>query len=405
MQETTPHPPVPGADQSAEPPESAAVPVRRVAFLDVARALAMIGVVMMNAPIVVFAAERGGERPESTLTAAVDAALNLLMSGNARSMLMVLLGVGVVLSWRAAERRGGRPMVLTLWRYAVLGVVFGVPHLLVFSGDILTLYSVSALLLAPALPLLLGGSRARPFWAAVALFAAAPALEYLVGQGNELLFLVAMVPQTLAFFCLGVWLARRPELSPDFEGPTRLPVRMIWAGLLIKPLGFVLMFASDWLFPMEFDAEGIPVLGADGLPVVDPGSHALVSLGASLTGLGGALVYLGLVWWLVRRGRAASRVLGTLAPLGRMTLTVYLLSTAVFLCTKPLEGGITLLAQYGLAAAYFAVMVLAARWWMGAFRLGPLEWVWRSIVRLRPLPLRRRTAAGQGTAKAHTGIG
>ncbi|WP_083926631.1 DUF418 domain-containing protein [Nocardiopsis valliformis] len=405
MQETTPHPPVPGADQSAEPPESAAVPARRVAFLDVARALAMIGVVMMNAPVVVFAAERGGERTESTLTSVVDAALNLLMSGNARSMLMVLLGVGVVLAWRAAEKRGGRPMVLMLWRYAVLGVVFGVPHLLVFSGDILTLYSVSALLLAPALPLLLGGSRARPFWAAVALFAAAPALEYFVGQGNELLFLVAMVPQTLAFFCLGVWLARRPELSPDFEGPIRLPVRMIWAGLLIKPLGFVLMFGSDWLFPMEFDAEGIPVLGADGLPVVDPGSHALVSLGASLAGLGGALIYLGLVWWLVRRGRAASRVLGTLAPLGRMTLTVYLLSTAVFLCTKPLEGEITLLAQYGLAAAYFAVMILVARWWMGAFRLGPLEWVWRSIVRLRPLPLRRRTGAGQETDKAHTGIG
>lgn len=405
MPEKTTHPPVPDTEQTPEPPESTVGPPRRVAFLDVARALAMIGVVMMNAPLAVLAAEHAGAQTPSALTTVVDTGLNMLMSGNARSMLMVLLGMGVVLAWRAAQRRGGRPMALMLWRYAVLGAVFGVPHMLVFPGDILTLYSVSALLLAPVLPLLLGGPRARPLWAAVVLFAASPLLDYTLGQGSELLFLITLVPQTVAFFCLGVWLARRPETSPDFEGPTVLPVRMVWVGLLTHALGLALMFGADLLFPMEFDAEGVPVLGADGMPAIDPGSHALVSLGATLSGLGGALFYLGLVWWLVRRGRAASRLLGALAPLGRMTLTVYLLSTAVFLCAKPWEGEITLLAQYGIAAAYFTVMILLARWWTGVFRLGPLEWVWRSIVQLRPLPLRRRARLPRRSTEAVAPVG
>ena len=365
-------------------------PARRVAFLDVARALAMIGVVMMNAPTVVFALERGGGQAPSALTSVVDTALSLLMSGRARSMLMVLLGVGAVLAWQAAERRGGRPMTLMLWRYALLGVVFGVPHFLAFPGDILTLYSVAGLVLAPLLPLLLGGSRRRPLLAAVALFAAAPFLELLVGAGGDFRMLAAMVPQTLGFFCVGVWLARRPELAPDFEGPTRLPLHMMWVGALLQGLGLAVMFAADLFFPMEFDASGVPVMGADGMPVVDPGSQVLVSMGAVQTGLGGALLYLGLVWWLVRRGRAVAGALGVLAPLGRMTLTVYLCSTTLFLLgMKPFEGEIPLLAQYGIAAAYFVVMAFSARWWLGGFRLGPLEWVWRSLTYRRLIPMRR----------------
>jgi uncharacterized protein len=74
-----------------------------------------------------------------------------------------------------------------------------------------------------------------------------------------------------------------------------------------------------------------------------------------------------------------------------MTLTAYLGSTAVFLAvTGPFEGTVPLLAQYALAAAYFAVVVAAARWWARRFRLGPLEWVWRCLTRLRAVPMRRR---------------
>lgn len=391
-------PPLPDAIPAVAPPGGSAAPTGRVAFLDAARAVAMIGVVVMNGTTIVFAAERLGEREQSTLASIVDTGLGMLMSGKARALLMVLLGLGAVLAWRAAARHGGRPMVLMLRRYVLLGLLFGVPHLLVFIGDILTHYALTALLLAPLMPFLLAGSRTRPLWFAVGLFAAAPFLEYAagsVGSGGGPDILVTLVPQTLGFFCVGVWLARRPELDPEHAGePTRLPLRMLWAGLTGQVLGLAAMFGSDLFFPREFDAEGIPVTGPDGMPVAAPGADMTMSFAGTLSGLGGALFFLGLVWWLVRRDRTAARALGALAPLGRMTLTVYLVSTAVFLLTmKPFEGEIPLLAQYGIAAAYFVVMSLCARWWLGAFRLGPLEWVWRSLTHLRPMPMRRARAA------------
>lgn len=365
---------------------------RRVEFLDVARALAMVGVVLMNVTAVVFSAESAGTRPMDTAVSVLDGALSLLMSGKARAMLMVLLGIGAVLAWRAAEGRGERPFALMLRRYAALGLLFGLPHLLVFSGDILTHYSITALVLAPLMPVLLAGGRWRPLAVAAACFAAGPFVEYAVPLSGEWASLLLLVPQTLGFFCVGVWLARRPELDPDRAGaPSRLPAAMVWTGLVGQVLGIAALFASDLLFPREFGPDGVPVLGPDGMPVTAPGAELLTSVFATLSGLGGALFYLGLVWWLMRRRRGAARVLGGLAPLGRMTLTVYLGSTAVFLLVMgPWETQVPMLAQYALAAVYFAVMLVFARLWSARFRYGPLEWVWRMLVHLRPLPLRRR---------------
>ncbi|MFE6308990.1 DUF418 domain-containing protein [Nocardiopsis sp. NPDC057823] len=382
-------PPAEAGRPAAEGPPAAP---RRVEFLDVARALAMIGVVLMNVTVVVFSAERAGERAPDTVASAVDTALTLLMSGKARSMLMVLLGVGAVLAWKAADGRGERPFALMLRRYVSLGLLFGLPHLLVFSGDILTHYSVTALVLAPLMPVLLAGGRSRPLVAAAVAFAVAPFVENLVPLSGEWALLLLLVPQTLGFFCVGIWLARRPELDPERSGePSRLPAAMVWTGLAGQVLGMALMFGSDLLFPMEFGADGVPVLGPDGMPLVHPASHMFTSAAGTLMGLGGALFYLGLVWWLMRRRRGTARALGALAPLGRMTLTVYLGSTAVFLLAMgPWETQIPMLAQYVLAAGYFAAMLVFARLWSARFRYGPLEWVWRMITHLRVLPLRRR---------------
>ena len=366
---------------------------RRVAFLDVARAIAMIGVVLMNATAVVFPAEMTGERGPSVLASALDAGVSLLMSGRARAMLMVLLGVGAVLAWGSVARRGGRPLVTMLRRYVALGVLFGIPHLLVFSGDILTHYALAALFLAPLLPLMTAGSQNRPLWFAIGAFLLSPVFEPFMGSGLIQGMVIGPIPQTLGFFCVGVWLARRPELSSDSTGPNRLIAPMIWGGLLGQVPGMGLMVVSDLLFPREFDADGIPILGPDGVPVTPLPAEMMINLSSTLTGLGGALFYLGLVWWLLRRDGAVARALGALAPLGRMTLTVYLGSTAVFLLMKPFEGEVPMLAQYALATGYFVVMALAARWWLSRLRLGPLEWVWRSVTYLRPQELRRESPA------------
>ncbi|WP_235997301.1 DUF418 domain-containing protein [Nocardiopsis coralli] len=373
-------------------PQDAPAARRRIPLLDVARALAIIGVVLMNATTVVMAAEHAGDAASSTLASVVDGGLNLLLSGKARALLMVLLGAGAVLAWRSARDRGGRPAVVMVRRYVVLGLLFGLPHLAVFSGDILTHYALTALALAPLLPLLLAGSRARPLVAAAVLFALAPVAEIVLDLGVWTMQ-VAPLPQTLAFFCVGVWLARRPELDPRAatDVPTRLPAVFIWTGVAAQVLGMAALYVRDLLFPLELDADGVPVnLTADGMIDVPAGSQMMVSLSETFSGLGGALFFLGLAWWLLRRDRTAARLLQGLAPLGRITLTVYLASTAVFLLTmKPFEAEVPLLAQYGIVTTFLGVALLFAYLWQRAFRVGPAEWVWRSLTHLRAVPFRR----------------
>lgn len=355
---------------------------RRIPLLDVARGMAMIGVILMNATTIVLAAERVGGEPVGTLASLIDGGLGLLLAGKARALLMVLLGAGAVLAWRSARDRGTRPAAVMVRRYTVLGLLFGLPHFAVFSWDILTHYALTALVLTALMPLLLTGSRKRPLVGAVALFVLAPGVEYLVDPGAWTMQ-IAPLPQTLGFFCVGVWLARRPELDPRAgDLPTPLPGTFVWTGPAAQVLGFAVLHLDDLLYPMQFDADGTPVFPA--------GSQMLVSFSGTLSGLGGALFYLGLAWWLLRRDRVAARVLTGLAPLGRVTPTVYLASTAVLLLTMgPFETRVPLLGQYGIAVAFLVAALFFAHLWPRAFRVGPLEWVWRGLTHMRFTPLRR----------------
>ena len=86
-------------------------------------------------------------------------------------------------------------------------------------------------------------------------------------------------------------------------------------------------------------------------------------------------------------------VLRPLRNLGRMALTVYLSSTAMFT---------TLFYGYGFgqlfllgpaattfyAALFFVILLIFCNWWLGRFRFGPAEWLWRSLTYLKPQPLR-----------------
>jgi len=86
-------------------------------------------------------------------------------------------------------------------------------------------------------------------------------------------------------------------------------------------------------------------------------------------------------------------VLRPLQNLGRMALTVYLSGTAMF--TTLFYGyGFGQLYLLGPAATtayavlFFAVLLLFCTWWLGRFRFGPAEWLWRSLTYLKVQPLR-----------------
>ncbi|MEZ6186848.1 MAG: DUF418 domain-containing protein [Planctomycetota bacterium] len=84
-----------------------------------------------------------------------------------------------------------------------------------------------------------------------------------------------------------------------------------------------------------------------------------------------------------------------LANVGRMALTVYLAETLI--CTTLFYswglgrfGEPSRVDLWGVAAAVWAVLILGASLWLRWFRMGPVEWAWRSLATAEAQPLRRR---------------
>jgi len=104
-----------------------------------------------------------------------------------------------------------------------------------------------------------------------------------------------------------------------------------------------------------------------------------------------ALGYLALL--AVALDSARARVLrALLAPLGRMSLTGYLMSAAMGQLLF-YGWGFQFIGHLGtvqvllVAALIFAILVAFARFWFRHFLYGPWEWLWRSLTRMQMQPL------------------
>jgi uncharacterized protein len=125
------------------------------------------------------------------------------------------------------------------------------------------------------------------------------------------------------------------------------------------------------------------------------------ALDAWLTELAPVLMATGygaLVLWTWQFNRAR-RLLHPFAAIGRMAFTNYILQSLIFAAIFFGYG----LGGFGrwpaapvllMGAGVYAVQVLLSLAWLGYFRFGPIEWLWRSLMYARMAPMRRaaRTA-------------
>jgi uncharacterized protein len=86
-------------------------------------------------------------------------------------------------------------------------------------------------------------------------------------------------------------------------------------------------------------------------------------------------------------------ILRPLQNLGKMALTVYLSGTAMFtiLFYGYGFGQLFLLGPAtttAYAVLFFTIQLLFCTWWMGRFRFGPAEWLWRSLTYMKFQPMR-----------------
>jgi len=108
---------------------------------------------------------------------------------------------------------------------------------------------------------------------------------------------------------------------------------------------------------------------------------------------------LGYLAWIVRGVQTGAPLLASLAPVGRMALTNYLVQSIV--CTLVFYGyGLGFFEQLSrawqvpFALALFAVQVALSHWWLARFRFGPAEWAWRALTYGQLPPMRREPVRG-----------
>ncbi|MEW6252144.1 MAG: DUF418 domain-containing protein [Planctomycetota bacterium] len=445
-------------------------PEERIFAVDVLRGFALLGILLVNMmgfslPQQVWALREpwwssGPDRAAVWLT-------NAFASGKFYALFSLLFGLGLYLQMQRLEARGRRFVGLYARRLLVL-LGFGVAHIvLLWYGDILTLYALlgwvllalrkrsNALVLGLAaavylLPLLyIGGQAVQALYltgttgsaategsAAVVDANATPAdaedqfddgrdeawaameqeqAEYelaeqsaareqqhatmvqeirriidvyrdgtfgevvrqrLADERYSLYSVALMAPVVLAMFLAGLYVGRRGILH-DPAAHRRLLLVLAYIGLplgLAVNMGYATFFnwaqAQGWLWNLQVPTQACYQLG---MPLLTGGYAA-------------ALV-------LLAQRAAWQQRLAPLAAVGRMALTNYLLQSVV--CT-------TVFYSYGLgwygqvspargmllALAIYAAQVPLSLWWLGRFRFGPAEWLWRTLTYWRVQPPR-----------------
>lgn len=386
---------------------------QRIDTLDILRGFALFGVLAVN--LYGF----GGYTAASTPLDRVAAWLReFLLTGKSYSLFALLFGLGMALQRQRAEAKGQAFVPFFLRRCLVL-LGIGVLHAVcLWWGDILTAYALLGILL-----LLLFRDR-QPgtllFWVGTLL--ALPTILYVA---SGLSFALSPDPQ------LGAAVAS----SPTGGAPAEL-TRIYTAGSLAEitaaraqqalEQGFnQLIFAFPNIFSMlllglvlgkwgAFTRIGdylflfrrLAVIGfALGIPTTlfvatvdtlanpnDPlylVAYGVQTIAAPLLMLG----YLGGITLLVHRGGLVARLLGYLAPMGKLALTIYITQSIIlnFLFYSfglALYGRTGAAANLALALAIYPIQVVFSNFYVRWFRFGPVEWLWRSLTYGKRQPFR-----------------
>jgi uncharacterized protein len=264
-------------------------------------------------------------------------------------------------------RTGPRFTALHLWRMAILFLIGVFHQASLWSGDILATYALLGMLLLPfrALP-------ARTLARGAALVLAAPTLVLaaLVAAG------AGASPQTaetvlaagypvrqaclaFAMFLLGLWAGRSRGAAGD---PLTVLQRRLPAMLAIGVAGSIVYVAVT-------DLSGASVLSWTAVL-----AEALVAAAAPAL----ALAYAALLLRLLARA-GWRRALAPLAAAGRLSLSLYLAQSLIGVFVLSRLGEIHPPLGIALSCAIYAVQVGVSLWWLGYFRFGPIEWLWRAL--------------------------
>ena len=380
----------------------------RIAFFDVLRGVALFGILIVN----VFSFGADATAWTDPLDRTVWTLKHTLFESKFWALYSLLFGMGFYLQSLSPSYTVGRAV-----RRLLVLMVLGCLHGLLFEGDILMLYAELGLLLLVL-------NRLPNYWlvcAGVVLSLSFP-LGHLFGgdRGDEwppedsdeaiewLEDDLAHSPLSIGYFAdvLDYHRENIPELFwADWQYPDSglLVLTFFLCGVVFMRVGWsrlqTLSMPSCFRLAASCWLAGLLLMGVERYLAATMGYQVFgKSTTSALWVLFGDLVYLGAtllltgawfvsVWCWTRSDRFIA-LRTRVASAGRVSLSAYLSQTLIF--TTVFYGyGLGKAFQWGpFAVCSFALMVYLAQlvvchWWCQRFRLGPMEWLWRSLTNLR----------------------
>lgn len=331
----------------------AGAPVR-YGFLDALRGVALCGILFVNLRDLL------SDRIED-LDHPVQRIYDLGVQGRFVPVFAFLFGVSAWLLYSSSLRRlpvrGAR--LLMVRRFVFLLPVGLLNLLVLYRGDILTMYSVFALvLLVPALFLPRGPVLGAGIVATVVAYQL---------YGNSPLIAASLMLTGFGAAQFGL-----PARLESGTARTRAVTAVVFAASAAAAVGLTVTQA------------GVLLSGE----VADTPSYDRTDGVAGLTVAVALVTGLSLVWG-TRAGRGVLDRVFT--PLGRTALTNYLGASALVQVGLLLVPG--QLDNLWLLPVITVAVLLVQRWcsmlWLRWFRYGPVEWVWRTATRWEKVPMRR----------------
>jgi uncharacterized protein len=391
----------------------------RADVLDALRSFALLGILISHVPgFSGYEWMTPGEQASLDrfgIDTSLAAISDFFIRGKFFSLFSLLFGIGFAVQLESAMRRGADFARHFARRLAILFVI-GTAHALIWYGDILKDYALIGLLLIVTAR----WSAARTGWAAASIlilraiwplavlalvvwlaplkqdanpagdfFALTRAFEgtdvaAMFEANLELLRLKALqmiydgkAISILGMFLLGAYIGKR-RIYRDLASNAPLFRRVLCVSAPLGILGNAALVPIDWMTP-EYPPSTMWVIEQALFAIAVPAMTLAYASGFALA-------------WQHSFGRA----LRLLAPAGRMALTTYVSQTLI--CVVLFYGiGLSLRGSIGLAEcmivalAVFTLQCVASAIWLGIFRFGPLEWIWRRATYGIPLPMLRRS--------------
>jgi uncharacterized protein len=393
----------------------------RIAVVDVLRGFALFGIMITHSGMGFLA----GRPPSpgfmilSPLDQQVGTLAGLFAVGKFFTIFSFLFGLSFAIQMSNAEEKGGNFAGRFAWRLVVLGLI-AVVHGMFFSGDILIIYVILGFLLIPfrrmntkllvvtALILIfnvpglvlnsLQLNAPPPTPAQLQAMQAQQAADmenvrrqYEIKKSGSVADVIAMNASgsaligkamfqlfsgrawmTFGLFLLGL-VAGRAQIFRDTPDNRAFFRKLLWGA------GTVALITTIISIALPGGPRAAPTL-----------TDVLRAFAVSVQWASLSAFYVALIALLYWRNPLRSW-LATLAPVGKMGLTVYLTQT-VFGLLLFFGFGFGYLGEMGVAAAvacgiaFYIVQIFLARAWMSRFGMGPVEWLWRALTyfTLRP---------------------